>query len=246
MSRSTLQSAYKALLKHQRLLQNPCQAALVTHLANLQADLALRNHNQGSPKGVYIYGDVGIGKSRIADLFAATLPPSISSRRIHFHEFMMDIHMRLHHAHPQAFYAGDPLIQIGRDIRNESRVLCFDEFQVTDIADAMILRRVFGAIWESGGVMVSTSNRPPEKLYENGLNRSLFLPFVDELRRRCEVWKMEGKEDYRMSSGGERRVNVFFTEAHDFERDFRGAVGGLELEAMEFPVQMGRKLRIAA
>ncbi len=113
----------------------------------------------------------------------------------------MDIHMRLHHARSQTYYSGDPLIQIGRDVRNESRVLCFDEFQVTDIADALILRRLFGAIWESGGVMVSTSNRPPEKLYENGLNRSLFLPFIGELNRRCEIWEMKGDEDYRMKRG---------------------------------------------
>ncbi|MGM3052533.1 AFG1/ZapE family ATPase, partial [Bacillus cereus group sp. BC306] len=90
---------------------------------------------------------------------------------------------RLHLARSQSRYAGDPLVQIGRDVALESRVLCFDEFQVTDIADAMILRRLFGAVWGSGGVLVSTSNRVPERLYENGLNRELFLPFIGDLRR---------------------------------------------------------------
>jgi protein AFG1 len=78
----------------------------------------------------------------------------------------------------------------------------FDEFQVTDIAGAMILKRLFGAIWDGGGVMVATSNRHPESLYERGLNRPLFLPFIKELQRRCEVWKMLGDQDYRMTTAG--------------------------------------------
>jgi protein AFG1 len=250
MSKTSLHTAYKALLERHRLVQNPGQAALVTRLAKLQVDLASSNHAQnGSQKGVYIYGDVGTGKSRIADLFAATLPSSVSTRRIHFHEFMMDIHMRLHHARSQASYAGDPLIQIGRDVQNESQVLCFDEFQVTDIADALILRRLFGAIWESGGVMVSTSNRPPEKLYENGLNRTLFLPFIEELKRRCEVWRMEGSEDYRMETGRERpngRLDVFFTDAEEFQRSLDRAVGNSEMKESAIPVLMSRQLKVVA
>ncbi|CZR58544.1 uncharacterized protein PAC_08436 [Phialocephala subalpina] len=246
MSKSSLPSAYKALLKRHRLVQNPGQAALITRLANLQNDLTLSHHAQPPLKGVYIYGDVGTGKSRIADLFATTLPPSISSRRIHFHKFMMDIHMRLHHARSQASYAGDPLVQIGRDVRNESRVLCFDEFQVTDIADALILSRLFGAIWESGGVMVSTSNRPPEKLYANGLNRSLFLPFIDELQRRCDVWRMDGSEDYRMGKGRDGRLSVFFTEGREFQKSLAGAIGCSEMRVAVIPVLMGRQLKVAA
>lgn len=158
----------------------------------------------------------------------------------------MDIHVRLHRARSQASYAGDPLIQIGREVRNESRVLCFDEFQVTDIADALILKRLFGAIWESGGVMVSTSNRPPEKLYENGLNRGLFLPFIGELRRRCEVWRMEGNEDYRISRGGDKRVGVFFTETEQFRSSLDGAIGGSEMKDTVIPVLMSRQLKVAA
>lgn len=244
MSKSALPNAYKALLSRNRLTPNPSQAALITRLANLQLDLT--SHAHPPPLGVYIYGDVGTGKSRIADLFAVTLPPSITSRRIHFHEFMMDIHVRLHRARSQPSYAGDPLVQIGRDVRSESQVLCFDEFQVTDIADALILRRLFGAIWESGGVMVSTSNRPPEKLYENGLNRSLFLPFVEELKRRCEVWRMEGSEDYRMRKSPERRVDVFFTEAEGFRKSLENAVNGARMEEKIIPVLMSRQLKVVA
>jgi protein AFG1 len=246
MSKTSLQAAYKTLLERNRLTQNPNQAALITRLAALQTSLANTNHAPTPLKGVYIYGSVGTGKSRIVDLFASTLPPSISSRRIHFHEFMMDIHMRLHHARSQASYAGDPLLQIGREVRNESRVLCFDEFQVTDIADALILKRLFGAIWDCGGVMVSTSNRPPEKLYENGLNRGLFLPFLDELRRRSEVWRMEGTEDYRMGKGREGRVRVFFTEKKGFQKSLMDATGGLKMKNIVIPVLMSRQLKVAA
>jgi protein AFG1 len=199
MSKSPLHAAYKKLLEKGRLTPNPSQAALVERLSRLQRSLADSNYEEG---GLYIYGDVGTGKSRLADLFASTISPNISTRRIHFHEFMMDIHSRLHRARSVAGYTGDPLLQIGRDVRNESKVLCFDEFQVTDIADAMILKRLFGAIWDSGGVMVATSNRHPDSLYERGLNRPLFLPFIKELQKRCEVWKMEGKQDYRMATAG--------------------------------------------
>jgi peroxisome-assembly ATPase len=155
MIRTSLHAAYKRLLERCYLTPNPSQAALVDRLSGLQQSLADLNYDQG---GLYIYGDVGTGKSRLADLFAATMPPSISTRRVHFHEFMMDIHSRLHHARSVAGYSGDPLPQIGREVRNESKVLCFDEFQVTDIADAMIIKRLFGAIWDNGGAMVATSN----------------------------------------------------------------------------------------
>jgi protein AFG1 len=246
MSKTPLKTAYKALLERHRLVQNPGQAALVSHLASLQSDLIRSNHTKEPLKGVYIYGNVGTGKSYIADLFAATLPSSISSRRIHFYEFMMDIHARLHHARSQATYVGDPLLQIGREVRNESRVLCFDEFQVTDIADALILRRLFGAIWESGGVVVSTSNRAPENLYENGLSRNLFMPFIGELRRSCSVWNMEGSEDYRLRRGQNKRMGVFFTESDDFERGLMETIGPSEMKNTVIPVSMSRQLRVVA
>lgn len=161
MSESVIHVAYKQLLSRGRLIANPGQNALVTRLASLQQTLLQSAEPQ---TGLYIYGSVGTGKSRLADLFASTLPSQVSKRRVHFHEFMMDIHSRLHKARSLATYAGDPLVQIGREVRSESRVLCFDEFQVSDIADALILKRLFGAIWDSGGVMVSTSNRHPGKL----------------------------------------------------------------------------------
>jgi protein AFG1 len=244
MSKISIQTAYKTLLKRNRLLENPGQKALVERLSQLQHSLATSDEPQ---KGLYIYGDVGTGKSRIADLFSATISPHISTRRVHFNEFMMDVHMRLHHARSQATYTGDPLVQIGREIREESRVLCFDEFQVTDIADAMILKRLFGAIWKNGGVMVSTSNRHPTKLYDNGLNRSLFLPFIEELQKRCEVWKMEGNQDYRLtvSIDPHERDSVFFTNPRKFEESLLSVVME-DLKVMSIPVMMSRELKVLA
>lgn len=248
MPKTSLQAAYKSLLTRNRLSPNPGQEALITRLATLQTNLITAQ--DGPQKGLYIYGSVGTGKSRIADLFSATLPPEVSSRRTHFQEFMMDIHTRLHIARSQLSFSGDPLVQIGRELRKESRVLCFDEFQVTDIADAMILKRLFMGIWEAGGVMVSTSNRPPEDLYENGLNRGLFLPFIAELQERCEVWKMEGSEDYRMRKGlsdtdcDGGRIDVFFTDMKRFEQALTNAIGAAELKETVIPVLMSRQLKV--
>ena len=243
MSTSQLHAAYALLVSKGRLSTNASQASLVDRLSLLQHTLINERNAQG---GLYIYGSVGTGKSRIADLFASTLPPAVSKRRIHFHEFMMDIHSRLHRARSVPGYTGDPLIQIGREVRKESRVLAFDEFQVSDIADAMILKRLFGAIWESGGVMVATSNRHPENLYEKGLNRSLFLPFIAELQRRCEVWKLEGNQDYRMSSAGKEagRVTVFFEDQHDFEDSLRIATNAAPPNPMTIQVMMNRVLKV--
>ena len=145
MSPAPIQHAYQALLHRGLLTANPSQAALVTRLSHLQLSLT---HAPGhATRGLYIHGGVGTGKSRLADLFAATVPRRIATRRVHFHEFMTDVHARLHAVRTAAGQAGrgDALAEVGRQVGAEVRVLCFDEFQVTDIADAMILKRLFGA-----------------------------------------------------------------------------------------------------
>lgn len=245
MSKSPIQVAYRQLIERGRLTVNPSQQSLVDRLARLQRALVT---NESEETGIYIYGDVGTGKSRIADLFASTLPAEVSRRRIHFHEFMMDIHSRLHKARSASGYSGDPLLKIGQEVRNESRVLCFDEFQVSDIADAMILKRLFGSIWQAGGLMVSTSNRHPNNLYEKGLNRPLFIPFIKELQRRCEVWKMEGNQDYRMQTRNQEnsRDQVFFTDPQKFAESLKEVTHGEELTSVLIPVMMGREMHVKA
>ncbi|ORY86113.1 ATPase, partial [Protomyces lactucae-debilis] len=248
MSRAPIIQAYKALLESQKLTPNKAQAALAERLGLLQTTLVTSEKDE-ELKGVYIYGSVGTGKSRIADLFSNTIPREVSHRRVHFHEFLMDIHTRLHRLRSQSGYQGDPLFGIGTElVKRESRVLCFDEFQVSDIADAMILKRLFAGIWQAGGVMVATSNRHPENLYERGLNRPLFVPFIKELQQRCDVWHMEGQLDYRLRTSGkeDERDTVFFAEQDAFEASLQESTKGEPLIPTIIKVMMGRELAVHA
>jgi predicted ATPase len=131
-------------------------------------------------KGLYLYGGVGTGKTMLMDLFYKQLPSNWRKRRIHFHDFMLNVHSRLQ------MHKGvsDPLDVVAAEISDEAIVLCLDEFMVTDVADAMILNRLFRQLFSKGVILVSTSNRAPDKLYEGGLQRDLFLPFIDTLKVR--------------------------------------------------------------
>lgn len=144
-------------------------------------------------------------------------------------------------------YSGDALVQIGSEVSQESPVLCLDEFQVSDIADAMILKRLFTSFWDEGGILVSTSNRHPTELYKNGLNRGLFLPFIDELQRRCNVFKMEQAEDYRMAQRpNHSREDAFYQDENAFQADLTLATNGESFKPVEIPVIMSRKLHVQA
>jgi cell division protein ZapE len=160
------------------------------------------------PKGLYIHGGVGRGKSLLMDLFFESAAVS-KKRRVHFNVFMMEVHRHIHEwrnltptvrAKRPEFVrdAGDdPIAPVARRIASDAALLCFDEFQVTDVADAMILGRLFEKLLGHGVVLVVTSNTPPEKLYEGGLNRQLFLPFIEMLRTRLTVLELDGGQDYR-------------------------------------------------
>ncbi|KAJ7686089.1 AFG1-like ATPase-domain-containing protein [Mycena rosella] len=151
-----------------------------------------------APKGLYLYGDVGTGKTMLMDLFYSTLPPDIRrKRRVHFHAFMIDVHKRIHAIKASAGNIGDPILPVARDLANQASVLCFDEFQVTDIADAMILRRLLESLLNFGVVCVMTSNRHPDDLYKNGIQRSSFIPTIELLKSQFEVTDLDSGTDYR-------------------------------------------------
>src|SRR5450755_3539089 len=153
-------------------------------------------------KGLYLYGEVGRGKTMLMDLFFAGSPVA-RKRRVHFHEFMADVHdrvreFRLQRKLGEVMSNDDPIRLAAAAIAEETWLLCFDEFHVTDIADAMILGRLFTRLFELGVVMVATSNLAPGELYKDGLNRALFLPFLALLQRHCEVVRLEARIDFRL------------------------------------------------
>ncbi|MEM6384300.1 MAG: cell division protein ZapE [Pseudomonadota bacterium] len=152
-------------------------------------------------KGLYLWGGVGRGKTMLMDLFFDVAPLK-RKRRAHFHAFMTDVHDRIH-AHRQALKEGktkldDPIPPVATQLANEARLLCFDEFHVVDIADAMILGRLFTQLFQRGVVLVATSNVMPANLYKDGLNRALFMPFVELLHRHVDSFELDSHRDYRL------------------------------------------------
>ena len=153
---------------------------------------------EGVPLGLYMYGGVGVGKSLLMDTFfdVAPIEPS-RKRRVHFHEFMLEVHRRMHELRRDNPAMGDPVPYVAYDISAATQLLCFDEFQVTDVADALVMRRLFRYLFSHGLIMVATSNREPSELYANGIQRTAFLPFIDDLKSRCYAHDLASGLDYR-------------------------------------------------
>lgn len=155
------------------------------------------------PIGLYMWGGTGTGKTFMMDLFHSAVPGD-RKKRVHFNEWMIDVNERLHRLqkasknNASAGTADDLVAQVAGEMISEAWLLCFDEFQVTHISDAIIMKRVFEVLFRRGCVVVATSNRPPEDLYLNGLNRSLFLPFIPMLKDFCEVYAIGAEVDYRL------------------------------------------------
>ena len=208
---------HQALIKEGALEYDPAQAEAADRLQKLHERLkSYRSGGNGflnrrkPPIGLYLWGGVGRGKTLLMDIFFNNTPFA-AKRRIHFHEFMSEAHERIAHwratddktkRRHKAYNRkspDDPIAPVAYDIAREALLLCFDEFQVSDIADAMILGRLFEALFEHGVVVVATSNRHPDNLYKDGLNRQLFLPFIDLIKSKLDVFELVSAKDYRLA-----------------------------------------------
>lgn len=208
----TLEDRYEALVAAGELTRDPAQLAALAALDRLAGELAapadLRKPNfrlpfsrparrPSGPRGVYLWGEVGRGKTTLMDLFFETAPVE-RKRRVHFFAFMAEAHERLHRARMDA-NSYDPVMRVAHEIGRETKLLCFDEFAVNDIADATILARLFAGMFAEGLVLVATSNVEPWRLYEKGRNRELFVPFISVLLEHVQVIQVGARVDFRFS-----------------------------------------------
>lgn len=216
-----LKKKYQELIVKHHIQSDDGQIKVLGHLQQLltiiseQVDLPsrwmvskLKASQPETVKGLYIYGEVGRGKSMLMDVFFDACLLN-SKRRIHFHVFMQEVHEYMHQWRKNN--AGDPLVSLSENIAETSKVLCFDEFHVTDIADAMLLSRLFARLFKLDVFFVATSNQHPDDLYQNGLQRELFLPFISLLKQSTEIVELVAKEDYRLSHLKAMKT-MFFSE----------------------------------
>ena len=259
----TVRQRYDHLVETGAAERDPAQERVVAALDRLTDEMSAKRLAQKSSalgwlfarskrpreqvKGLYIYGSVGRGKTMLMDMFFELLPVR-RKRRVHFNDFMADVQDRIQ-KHRAARKNGDvkeddPIPPVARALAEEAWVLCFDEFSVTDIADAMILSRLFSALFANGVVLVATSNVAPENLYRDGLNRQLFLPFIGLLERNAEVLTLDAEKDYRQEKLN--RLPVYVTpvdEAADRALDeaWRAMTHGRPTEAVTLTLK-GRQI----
>ena len=225
---------YDGLVTSGEIFRNEAQISVLPHLDALKTELeqpvkkSLFRKAPPPPKGLYIWGGVGTGKSFLMDLFAANV--DVPARRVHFHAFMQEVQNALHVA--RAASEQDALNVVARNLSKGLRLLALDEMQIKDIADAMIVGRLFTLMREDGVVCVTTSNRPPDDLYKDGLNRQLFLPFIAYLKEHLIVHDMQSETDFRQNrmSGAQ----VYFTplnsvSSQGVEELWRDLTGGHDI-----------------
>jgi cell division protein ZapE len=262
---STVTERYAALVGEGEVERDSAQEAIAAKLTRLESRLAQHrlsrksshlgwlfgksDRQEGPIRGLYIYGDVGRGKTMLMDLFFAASAVR-RKRRAHFHEFMADVHERLNAVRLEMksgrLANDDPIRHVAAALAEEAWLLCFDEFHVTDIADAMILGRLFTRLFADGVVVVATSNVEPDELYKDGLNRALFLPFIALLREQMEVVRLTAPKDFRLEKlAGQPAWHVPADEDAEVALDnaWQRLTGTLSGEPMEISAK-GRMIRV--
>ena len=263
-------AAFRAQIRDGTLKPDPVQRLAVEKLQSLhhalndyrpasgiagwRARFGLTRRRDPAPQGLYLFGGVGRGKSMLMDLFFETAPVE-RKQRVHFHRFMLDAHDFMHRWRQEN--AGgrgkddDPIPPLAADIAERAWLLCFDEFHVVDVADAMILGRLFTALFDHGVVVVATSNWAPDDLYKDGLNRVRFLPFIDLLKERLDVLELSGKTDYRLARVvgmqvyhhplGGAALKALEQAFHDLTGDATGAPCTLDLKGRHLDIPRAAK-----
>ena len=246
----TVRALYDARVADGTITADPAQSEAVEELDRIARELArpvrrgLFSRRPDPVKGLYLWGGVGRGKSMLMDLAVEAI--EVPARRAHFHAFMQWVHDRM--AAARARGVDDAILPVAEEIAAEVRLLAFDEMQITDIADAMIVGRLFGGLFERGVTLITTSNRPPDDLYKNGLNRPLFEPFIDLIKRHCVVHELASPTDYRLGRMSGRQT--YFTPndraaREALDRIWADLTGGADPTPLVLRVK-GREVEIPA
>ncbi|MGB1299368.1 MAG: cell division protein ZapE [Psychrobium sp.] len=235
IARIKMLSTYQRAIDQNKLAVDPIQAAAIKALYRRQVQLRERSQRTKPVSGLYLYGRVGRGKTMVMDLFFETLP-SKRKLRLHFHHFMAQLHHKLNQLQGQI----NPLDQVADDIAAQFDVICFDEFFVSDIADAMLLGGVFSALHQRNIMIIATSNTVPDRLYEGGLARDRFLPAIALIKEHLEVFSLDGDLDYRTQQTTTNSV-YFENNSHGFN----AYCDSLELEEAHHSLKIyGRDLAV--
>jgi cell division protein ZapE len=260
MSGALVTDVYQALIGEGELQADSDQARAISALARVQIALEavpprgstlwrFLGKKPDPVRGLYLWGGVGRGKSMLMDVFFDCVQIN-RKRRVHFHEFMLDIHARLRVERKKEL--GDPIPPLVADLADEARLLCFDEMVVNNMADAAIMSRLFSGLIAAGVTIVTTSNRHPDDLYKDGLNRALFLPFIELVREKLDIFALDGPVDYRRDRLGDaatwlvpngavatKALSQTFFQMTDYPPEDRAHVPTLELD-----VGAGRTLHV--